>query len=84
MIFIIPLTRFLAGTSIGPTAANYPLIFAAMPFIARMVEQSLEEVDRGVIEAARTIWDGRADKVLAHATSGHALQQNLIAVMEAK
>lgn len=55
MIFIIPLTRLLAGTSIGPTAANYPLIFAAMPFIARMVEQSLEEVDRGVIEAARTM-----------------------------
>ncbi len=52
MIFIIPLTRFLAGTIIGATAAICPLVFAAMPFIARMVEASLEEVDRGVIEAA--------------------------------
>ena len=53
MIFIIPLTRFIAGTSIGATAANVPLIIAASPFVARMVETSLEEVDRGVIEAAR-------------------------------
>lgn len=53
MIFIIPLTRFLAGTSIGATAAIIPLTIAATPFVARMVETSLEEVDRGVIEAAR-------------------------------
>lgn len=53
MIFIIPLTRFIAGTSIGATAANVPLVIAAAPFVARMVEQSLEEIDGGVIEAAR-------------------------------
>ncbi|MDE7169512.1 MAG: ABC transporter permease [Mucispirillum sp.] len=53
MIFVIPLTRFIAGTSIGSTAANIPLIIAATPFVARIVEQSVEEVDRGVIEAAK-------------------------------
>lgn len=53
MIFIIPFTRFVAGTSIGSTAGNVPLVIAAVPFIARMVETSLEEVDHGVIEAAR-------------------------------
>ncbi|MBQ3032734.1 MAG: ABC transporter permease [Deferribacterales bacterium] len=53
MIFVIPFTRFIAGTSIGATAANVPLIIAATPFVARVVEQSIEEVDRGVIEAAK-------------------------------
>lgn len=53
MIFIIPLTRFITGTSIGPHAANVPLIIAATPFVARIVEQSIEEVDKGVVEAAR-------------------------------
>ena len=53
MIFVIPLTRLIAGTSIGPNAANIPLIIAATPFVARIVEQSIEEVDRGVIEAAK-------------------------------
>lgn len=53
MIFVIPFTRFVAGTSIGATAANVPLILAATPFVARVVEQSLEEVDRGVIQAAK-------------------------------
>lgn len=53
MIFIIPLTRAIAGTSIGATAAIIPLTIAASPFVARMVETSLEEVDRGVIEAAQ-------------------------------
>ena len=53
MIFVIPFTRLLAGTSIGATAANVPLVLAAAPFVARMVEQSLEEIDTGVVEAAR-------------------------------
>lgn len=53
MIFIIPLTRLIAGTSIGATAANVPLVIAAAPFVARMVEQSLEEIDLGVVEAAK-------------------------------
>lgn len=53
MIFIIPLTRLIAGTSIGATAACVPLTLSAAPFIARMVEQSLEEIDPGVVEAAK-------------------------------
>ncbi|MFV0413469.1 MAG: methionine ABC transporter permease [Oscillospiraceae bacterium] len=53
MIFVIPLTRAVAGTSIGATAAIVPLVLAAAPFVARMVETSLEEVDRGVAEAAQ-------------------------------
>ncbi len=53
MVFIVPFTRLIAGTSIGPNAANIPLIIAATPFVARIVEQSIEEVDRGLIEAAK-------------------------------
>ena len=47
-----PVTRFITGTTIGPTATIVPLTIAAAPFIARMVEGSLKEVDRGVIEAS--------------------------------
>ena len=53
MFFIIPFTRALVGTSIGATAALVPLTLSAAPFIARMVEQSLEEIDHGVLEAAQ-------------------------------
>ena len=53
MFFIIPFTRALVGTSIGATAALVPLMLSAAPFIARMVEQSLEEIDHGVLEAAQ-------------------------------
>lgn len=53
MFFVIPVTRFIAGTTIGATAAVVPLVIAATPFVARMVETSLEEVDAGVVEAAR-------------------------------
>lgn len=49
---VIPVTRFITGTTIGPTATIVPLTIAAAPFIARMVEGSLKEVDRGVIEAS--------------------------------
>ena len=52
MFFVIPFTRLVAGTSIGPTAALVPLTISASPFIARRVEQSLEEIDAGVVEAA--------------------------------
>lgn len=54
MVFIIPLTRSIVGTSIGKTAAIVPLTVAAAPFVARVIESSLKEVDRGVIEAARS------------------------------
>ena len=53
MLFLTPFTRAVMGTSIGASAANLPLTVAAAPCVARMVEQSLEEVDGGVIEAAR-------------------------------
>lgn len=52
MVAIIPFTRLVTGTSIGTTAAVVPLTVAAIPFLARIVESALLEVDRGVIEAA--------------------------------
>jgi len=55
MILIIPLTRLLAGTAIGTTAAIVPLSLCAIPFVIRMVEQSLLEVDQGKIEAAEAM-----------------------------
>lgn len=52
MVAIIPLTRWIVGTSIGTNAAIVPLSFAAMPFVARIVENAILEVDKGLIEAA--------------------------------
>lgn len=52
MIFIIPFTRLIVGTSIGTNAAIVPLVVAAIPFFARIVESALHEVDGGVVEAA--------------------------------
>jgi D-methionine transport system permease protein len=52
MVFVIPLTRLLVGTSIGTVATIPPLFIAAFPFVARLVESSLLEVDNGIIEAA--------------------------------
>ena len=54
MVFIIPLTRAIVGTSIGKEAAIVPLTFAVAPFVARIIESSLREVDKGVIEAAKS------------------------------
>ena len=55
LILVIPLTRLLVGKTYGSTATIVPLVIAAAPFIARMVESSLKEVDRGVIEAAQSM-----------------------------
>lgn len=55
LVLVIPVTRFIVGTSIGSTATIVPLVIAAAPFVARMVESSLREVDKGVIEAARSM-----------------------------
>lgn len=55
LILVIPITRFIVGKSYGSTATIVPLVIAAAPFIARMVESSLKEVDRGVIEAAESM-----------------------------
>lgn len=54
MVIIIPLTRLIAGKSIGTVAAMVPLTIAAAPFVARVIESSLREVDKGVIEAAKS------------------------------
>jgi len=55
MVAIIPLTRLLVGTSIGTDAAIVPLSIAAIPFVGRLVETSLKEVEYGVIEAAQAM-----------------------------
>lgn len=52
LIAVLPITRFITGTTIGSTATVVPLIIAAAPFVARLVESSIKEVDKGVIEAA--------------------------------
>ena len=55
VVAIIPLTRAIVGTSIGTNAAIVPLTLAAIPFIARLVENAIREVDVGLIEAARAM-----------------------------
>jgi len=53
LVALIPFTRLVVGTSIGSTATIVPLVIASAPFVARLVESSIKEVDRGVIEAAQ-------------------------------
>jgi D-methionine transport system permease protein len=55
MVAIIPLTRWLVGTAIGTTAAMVPLVVGAIPYVGRLVEGALHEVDTGVIEAVLTM-----------------------------
>lgn len=55
MLAIAPFTRLIVGKAFGTTATIVPLVIAAAPFVARMVEQSLSEIDHGVVEAARTM-----------------------------
>ena len=54
MVAIMPLTKLIVGKSIGTTAAIVPLTIAAAPFVARIIESSLKEVDPGVVEAAKS------------------------------
>lgn len=74
MITIIPLTRFLVGTSMGVEGTIPPLVIGAAPFFARIVEQSLREVDKGVIEAALSMgaspWQIVTRVLLAEARPG--------------
>lgn len=58
LILLIPFTRFVVGKSYGSAATVVPLVVAAVPFIARMVESSMKEVDAGVVEAARAMGAG--------------------------
>ncbi len=55
LVAILPFTRAVVGTTIGSTATIVPLVVAAAPFVARMVESSLKEVDVGVVEAAESM-----------------------------
>lgn len=55
MIVLLPFTRFVLGTAIGTTATIIPLSIAAMPFVARLTETSISEVDPGMIQAARAM-----------------------------
>ena len=55
MVCVMPLTKLLVGTKIGVLGAIPPLVISAAPFIARMVETSLSEVDAGVVEAAQSM-----------------------------
>jgi D-methionine transport system permease protein len=81
MILLIPLSRFIVRTSIGPTAAIIPLSIAAAPFVARVAESALAEVKRGVITAARAmgstnyqiIWKVLIPEALPALISGLAL-----------
>ena len=55
MVMVIPLSRLVLGTSVGTNAAIIPLVVAAFPFVARLVEASLRETDKGVLEAAQSM-----------------------------
>ena len=84
LVALVPLTRVIAGTSIGPLAAAVPLSFAAIPYFARLVEQNLREVPRGVIEAAQAM--GASDYqivtrvLLVEARSGLVLALTVLAI----
>ena len=54
LVALIPFTRFIVGTSLGVPGAVVPLVVTAAPFASRMVEQSLEETDSGLVEAAQS------------------------------
>ncbi|WP_062239296.1 methionine ABC transporter permease [Fictibacillus sp. FJAT-27399] len=74
LVALLPLTNLLTGTTIGPTAASVSLSVAAIPFFARMVEGSLREIDKGVIESAvavgATSWMIIKDVLLPEAKPG--------------
>jgi D-methionine transport system permease protein len=74
LVGLLPLTRLITGTTIGPTAASVSLSVAAIPFFARMVETSLREIEKGVIEAAiavgATPWMIIKDVLLSEARPG--------------
>ncbi|TDC26567.1 ABC transporter permease [Streptomyces sp. 8K308] len=64
MVALIPVTRAVVGTAIGPTAAIVPLAIGAIPFFARLVETAVREVDHGLIEAAHAMGGGTWTVVL--------------------
>lgn len=84
LVALVPFTRVIAGTSIGPLAAAVPLSFAAIPYLARLVDQCLREVPRGVIEAAHAMGASELQIVgrvlLVEARSGLVLALTVLAV----
>ena len=84
LVALVPFTRIIAGTSIGPLAAAVPLSFAAVPYFARMVEQNLREVPRGVIEAAHAMGASEMQIVLkvllVEARSGLVLALTVLSI----
>ena len=84
LVALVPFTRVVAGTSIGPLAAAVPLSVAAIPYLARLVDQCLREVPRGVIEAAHAMGASElqiiARVLLVEARSGLVLALTVLAV----
>jgi D-methionine transport system permease protein len=84
LVALVPLTRAIVGSSIGPVAAAVPLSFAAIPYFARLVEQSLREVPRGVIEAAHAMGASELQIVLrvllVEARAGVVLALTVLAI----
>ncbi|MCP8615820.1 methionine ABC transporter permease [Salirhabdus salicampi] len=74
LVFLLPFTEWIVGTTIGPSAASVSLSVAAIPFFARIVESSAREIDKGVIEAAISTgaspWMIIKDVILPEARSG--------------
>lgn len=63
-VLMVPVTRAIVGTSIGTTAATVPLVVSAVPYFARLAEQSLLSVDKGAVEAAQALGAGRLRIIL--------------------
>jgi D-methionine transport system permease protein len=84
LVALVPFTRLVAGTSIGPVAAAVPLSLAAIPYFARLVEQNLRDVPRGVIEAAHAMgaseWQIVRRVLLVEARSGLVLGLTVLAI----
>lgn len=84
VVAIIPFTRLVAGTSIGTSAAIVPLTIATIPFVARLIEAAIREVDRGLIEAARAMgasrWQIVTKVLIAEARPGITLALTLTLV----
>jgi D-methionine transport system permease protein len=84
LVALVPFTRMITGTSIGPLAAAVPLSIAAIPYFARLVEQTLAEVPHGVIEAAQAMGASPLQIVtrvlLVEARSGLVLALTVLAI----
>jgi D-methionine transport system permease protein len=84
LVALVPITRVVAGSSIGPVAAAVPLSFAAIPYFARLVEQCLRDVPRGVIEAAHAMGASEfqiiARVLIVEARSGLVLALTVLAI----